>query len=266
MDLKKMQALLDQMQKKGTGEVKDNFFRPQEGENLIRIVPRKGSPDDPFQNLLFHYLGGKTILSPRNFGEVDPIADFSDALIAQGNGKLSKDEFKAAKKFSPQLRTYAYVIDRNNEEAGVRPWGFGKTTAEAIIKISLDADYGDVTDVEKGFDLKVSFTPKEKSDTAYAKTEVRPVRKESPLSKNGEQVNDWLTNQPSITDNYKKWTKEELNAFLHNYLSPDATITGTSTVAVDTSPNVKVETLETTTSTSAIPKDVDDEFSKIFNG
>jgi hypothetical protein len=266
MDLKKMQALLDSMQKKGTGEAKDNFYRPQEGENLIRIVPLKGSPDNPFTTLLFHYLGGKTILSPRNFGEVDPIADFSDALIAQGGGKLSKDEYKAAKKFSPQLRTYAYVIDRNNEAAGLKPWGFGVNTAKAIIAISLDPDYGDVTDIEKGFDLKVAFTPAEKSDTKLSKTEVRPTRKESPLSTNPELVNKWLNEQPSITDNYKKWTQAELNDFLHNYLSPKATPTATTTV-VDQTPQVKVETvLETPVTPAATSQDVDDEFAKIFNG
>ena len=62
---------------KGGGGSNSPFFRPQEGEQDIRIVP---SPDgDPFKEVFFHYnlpdhKGG--ILCPkRNDGEACPICD-----------------------------------------------------------------------------------------------------------------------------------------------------------------------------------------------
>lgn len=265
LDLKKMQALLDGMQKKSGTTGDNNFFKPKDGDNVVRIVPLASTPDDPFVKLLFHYLNNKTILSPRTYGGVDPIADFSDALIAQGNGKLSKDEYKAAKKFSPQLRTYALVIDRENEDVGPRFWGFGKTVAEDIIKLMLDPDYGDITDPKNGFDLKVSFTPAEKSDTKFAKTEVRPSRKESPLSKDKEKAEKWLSEQPDIHTIFKRWTEEELTNFLHNYLNP--TVQAGPPAIAEEAAKAAAETsldIPSPISASAAP-DVDDEFARVFN-
>ena len=78
------------------GEVKGGgsnspFFRPEEGEQDIRIVP---SPDgDPFKDFWFHYNVGNNpgFLSPKkNFGEDDPLNDFVRKLFNEGTEESIK--------------------------------------------------------------------------------------------------------------------------------------------------------------------------------
>src|SRR5271156_5188836 len=119
MNIAEMKAKLTRLNSKGAHP---DSYQPEEGENTIRILPYAKTPDNPFVELYFHYFTGKTIISPLSWGNVDPIQEFSDGLISKG--KLTKEEYKDAKQFSAQLRTYALVIDRNKEKDGPKWWGF----------------------------------------------------------------------------------------------------------------------------------------------
>ena len=68
IDLEKMKAKLNKLQNKGNGD--SVFWRPEDGEQTIRIVPT--ADGDPFKDYWFHYNLGKNpgFLSPKkNFGE-----------------------------------------------------------------------------------------------------------------------------------------------------------------------------------------------------
>src|SRR5438309_1005430 len=127
VDPKAVLAALAKLKTKGPVTNPALWQPSEEKEYIIRIVPLASDPNWPFQELLWHYsLGGKTYLSPRSYGGVDPVADFGDALISEGQGGLSKDEYKAIKKqYSPDKRTYVPVVVRGEEDKGVRFWGFG---------------------------------------------------------------------------------------------------------------------------------------------
>lgn len=272
MDFKALQAQLkaelEALNNKKAGGSKDEkntyWFRPEEGLNTVRIVPVKGQ-ELPFIKLLFHYVTGKTILSPRSWGGVDPIADFSDRLIREGGGKLSKDEFKAAKQFSPQLRTYVPIVVRGKEEEGIKFWAFGETTYKTILSIYTDEDFGNISDPEAGYDLKLIYTPKEKSDTNYAKTVVTARPKSSVLTENQEQLNKMLNEQPVLIELFKKWTPEELTTELSSYLS-GVTKSGPQPTAQTTTPSAETPAVATAPATpTSVTADVEDEFAKIFN-
>lgn len=215
LDLKALKAKLTQLQTKGGGN--PHLFKPQEGETRIRIVPLKGSPENPFTELYFHYLGNKTYLSPLSYGEKDPIAEFSDMLIAEGN--LSKEEYKQAKKFAPQMRTYVPVVVRGKENEGVKFWAFGKTIYQDLITIMADEDFGDITDVMNGRDIKVTFTPKEKSDTDFAKTAIIVSPKQSKLHEDSAVVEKLLNDQPSIDELYPRHSYADLQDVLEKFLN-----------------------------------------------
>ena len=71
IDLKKMRAKLTALHSKNG---KSRFWKPPEGESVIRIIPSKDG--DPFKEFWFHYNLGdnRGFLSPkRNFGEDDPL-------------------------------------------------------------------------------------------------------------------------------------------------------------------------------------------------
>ena len=74
IDMNKMRARQTALKNKG-GEGNNSFWRPQEGEQTVRIVTP--SDGDPFRDYWFHYEVGneKGFLSPkRNFGEEHAVA------------------------------------------------------------------------------------------------------------------------------------------------------------------------------------------------
>lgn len=215
LDVDRLKKKLDRLQ--GNKEFTRAFWKPSEGRNVIRIVPWKEEPSWPFIEAYFHYLGGKTQLSPITHGNPDPIQEFADDLRGDG----SQENWEKARPFFPKARTYVAMIDRAEPEAGVRFYSFGKTVLKKLLSFMDDPDYGDITDVEEGFDIVVNYTPREKSDTNFPKTDVYPRRDPSPLHEDQEQVEEWLTDQPDIWDLIDEPTYDELVSFLETFLGAD---------------------------------------------
>ena len=128
MDINAIKSKLATLQ--STTSTKENFWKPEPGTQVVRIVPYKHNKDNPFIELFFHYnLGNnKTYLSPLSFGRPDPVAEFADKLKSTGN----KDEWIQGKRLEPKMRTFAPVIVRGKESEGVKFWGFGKTVYQAV--------------------------------------------------------------------------------------------------------------------------------------
>jgi hypothetical protein len=241
-DLKALKALKEKLanQKTSKAERKNLRFKPEEGNYQIRLIPILNDPNSPFVELFYHYgLNGKNYLSPRSYGETDPIADFADATILEGG--MTKEEYKAVVKLRPALSTNALVIVRGREDEGPLWYSFGKTVYEAIggymTELDVDDDgneiedqylYGDISDPLRGHDLRLTYTPAEKSPKKVGNkgipiTELKIVPKKTPLSSDKALVQKWLTEQPSIWDVAgKKFTADELSTVLNRLLNPEA--------------------------------------------
>lgn len=215
IDMKRLRKKLDKLQ--GNNARSNAFWKPQEGRNVIRIVPWKEDKSWPFIEAWFHYLGGRTHLSPITHGNPDPIQELADDLRSDG----SKESWLKAKPFMAKARTYVPMIDREDEESGVRFYSFGKTVLTKLLNFMDDPDIGDIVDIENGFDLVVNYTPRDKSDTNFPKTDVHIRPKNVPLHDDPEKVQDWLTNQPDIWDILEEPSYEELHTFLEKYLGGD---------------------------------------------
>mgnify|MGYP001291888018 CR=1 FL=1 len=270
LDLTALRAKLNELSNKT--KVSDILWKPQEGTNVIRIVPLKAHPENPFIEAHFHYLGGKTYLSPLTYGEADPIEEFCQSL--RGEGGLSKEDWAQTKKFAPKLRTFVPVVVRGKESEGVRFWGFGKTTYQELLSYIADPEYGDIVDPTLGRDIKVNFTPAEKSPTTFPQTGIMISPKQTALSADKELIKKLLEVQPDIFDVYKRLSYEELKAVLDKFLSPQAASPmaevpppsdwDAPATAVKT-PAVSVTAEASTKVASRTPKDVDAEFEKLFN-
>lgn len=222
LNISALRAKLNQFTKQGNrGEA---LWKPPEGKSIVRIVPWKNDPSNPFIELHFHYLGGKTHLSPITHGNRDPIAEFAEKLVEEARREGKEAEriaYGQAKPFRPVLRTYIPVIVRGEEDKGVRFMAFGKTVYQELLSIMNDPDYGDITDVNTGRDIVVEHIPQSKSDTNFAKTIVRPKPNQTPLVEDSMKIKDLLTNQPDIFALYKEPTYQELKMALAAYLNPD---------------------------------------------
>ena len=70
MDINAIKSRLTTLQ--ATSNTKENFWKPEPGKQVVRIVPYKHNKDNPFIELFFHYSLGnnKTYMSPASFGKI----------------------------------------------------------------------------------------------------------------------------------------------------------------------------------------------------
>ena len=262
MDINAIKSKLATLQ--STSNTKDNFWKPEPGQQVVRIVPYKHNKDNPFIELFFHYnLGNnKTYLSPLSFGRPDPVAEFADKLKSTGN----KDEWIQGKRLEPKMRTFAPVIVRGQENEGVKFWGFGKTVYQELLSVIADPDYGDITDAMNGRDIMIERQTPAEAGNQYGKTTVRVKPNQTPITEDDNQLQSVFDNQADLTELYTEPAYDDLKEVLKNYLNPSSeeeTNTTTETAS----------TTSTTTSTSSTPSattakktaDVEDAFDQLFN-
>jgi hypothetical protein len=145
-----------------------------------------------------------------------------------------KEDWKAAKKMEPKLRTFVPVLVRGEEGEGVRFWGFGKTVYQEILGYMADPDYGDITDPNEGRDITVEVVSAEDSGTSYPVTTIRVKPKETPLATSKEETDKYLNSQKEITELYSELTYAELKNVLEGWLNPSAQSEDEKSVSAET--------------------------------
>lgn len=219
VDIKAIKAKLAALEESSQRKV-THAWKPVEGSQIIRIVPNMEDKDNPFAELFFHYqFGGKTLLSPKTFGNPDPIEEFGLKLMSPG---ASKEEWKMGKSILPVQRIYVPIIVRGKESEGVKWWNFATTIHKELLKIMADDDYGDYTDLKNGRDITVEFIPKEKTKTSYPETTIRIKPNTSPATTD-KAIAQLIKDQPKLSEMFVVQTYEQLEAVLEKWLNPDET-------------------------------------------
>ena len=218
IDLSKMRAKLNAVQNRGGGTKKSQFWRPEDGEQTIRIVPT--ADGDPFKEFFFHYNLGKNagFLSPKkNFGEDDPLDGFIRQLFNEG----TEESTKMAKSLMARQRFFSPVIVRGEEEEGVKLWGYGKMGYSVLIQLVLNPDYGDITDVDGGTDLVINYG--KPPGASFPVTKIHPRRRPSALAEDKDATQAYLDGIPSFKENFNEKTTEEIEEMLSSFLSGEST-------------------------------------------
>jgi len=259
MDLDAIKTKLESLQNQTT--TSNNFWKPEPGNQVVRVVPYKHNKDNPFIELYFHYnLGNKTYLSPVSHGRPDPVQEFADKLKSTGD----KDEWIQGKRLEPKMRTFVPVVVRGRESEGVKFWGFGKTVYQELLSVIADPDYGDITDPLTGRDIGIERQTPAEAGNQYGKTTVRVKPNQTPITDNKTLLESVFENQVDVTELYTEPSYDELKEALAGYLNPtDETDTTTTSngVTATTSPTTNVGTTSTTKKTD----DVEDAFDSLFN-
>src|SRR3972149_2139954 len=142
--IKQKLAALQTRGNQGKSKLAENIWKSPIGKHQVRIIPAKWDRENPFKELFFHYgIGDRTMISLINFGEKDPIVEFSEGLKRQ---PYTLENYKLAKKLEPKMRVFVPVIVRGEEDKGVRLWEFGKEVYMELLAIAEDEDVGDYTD------------------------------------------------------------------------------------------------------------------------
>ena len=250
MDLTAIKNRLNQLQT--TNNRTSNLWKPQPGNQRVRVVPYKHNKDNPFIELYFHYdLGGKNYLSPISFGRPDPIEEFAQKLKGTG----SKDDYRLGRKVEAKMRTYAPVVVRGEESQGVKFWGFGKTVYQELLSIIADPDYGDITDSVNGRDIAVVFKTAEETGKSFPSTSIRVKPNQTPITEDASLLETLTESQKNITEIYQEQSYEVLTQALNDYLKGGST----------TEEEKKEEVSATAAASSYDSKKTSDAFDDLFN-
>jgi hypothetical protein len=222
MDLSEIKGRLNALQQskssKGGGEKKNVFFKPAVGKQVVRVVPSKYNKKNPFTEMLFHFgIGNKTIMSPQNWGEKDPIVEFTKELKKTSD----KENWRLAKKLEPKMRVLIPVIVRGQEAEGVKLWNVGKELYMDFLNLADNEDIGDFTDVAEGRDITLTTVGPDVTGTAYNKTTIMPRTKQTPVSEDKNLVKKLLEEQPNPMDSFKKYSYDEIKQSLQEWLNPE---------------------------------------------
>ena len=228
-------------------------------EKRIRILPTKDG-SSPFVESKFHefQVDGKwtKIYDPAHEGKRSPLNEVAEGL------KLSGDpsDKELAKLYYSRKYYIVKVIDRENEQDGVKFWRFknnakGEGALDKIIPIWRNK--GDITDPQKGRDLILTLSlTKSGNGKEYSVVSSVIPDDPCPLHTNQEIDDEWLNDELTWTDVYSKKPEEYLvilakgetpkwNTEEKKWVSveeiADVTIKGNSTPIVDPQENDEPE-------------------------
>ena len=182
--------LLDRVESLDLG--RGGFWRPSEGRSTIRILPPVGTMDFFFKEVGVHRLGNQRFYCPAICTDGEdpcPICEVNEELWQSG-------EKETASRFRVQRRFWMNVVVRGKEPLGPQMYTPGITVFGSVVSLIKDPDYGDVTDEEDGFDIKIDRTGTDIT-TTY---QTRAARNPSPLSDDEDEMEEWLTGATDIEE------------------------------------------------------------------
>ena len=203
----------DRMKKYFAAILKDN---EKQGQKRVRILPTTDG-SSPFKEVWFHEINvdGKwqKFYDPaKNDNERSPLNEVYEELMSTGK--------EADKQLATQYRSRKFyivkVIDRENEQDGVKFWRFKHNyKQEGILDkiIPIWKAKGDVTDPDKGRDLILELT-KAKTPKGAFYTVIQTVMYDdpSPISEDETQMSEWVGDELTWEDVYSKKAVEYLEA------------------------------------------------------
>lgn len=171
-----------------------SLWRPADGQNRIRILPPTWEDARHYgYDIYIHYGVGadnQSYLCPQRMKkEPCPICEERAKAVAKGD-----DE--AAKAYAPKKRVMVYLVDRKNEDDGVKVWAMPWTLDRDLAERQVDPDTNEVLlidDPEEGYDVMFSREQKGGSAKFTGYVGIDIARRPSPLSDDEDQMREWLS-------------------------------------------------------------------------
>ena len=203
----------DRMKKYFAALLKDN---EKQGQRKIRILPTTDG-SSPFKEVWFHevQVDGKwqKFYDPaKNDNERSPLNEVYEELMATGRDA----DKELAKQYKARKFYIVKVIDRDNEQDGVKFWRFKHNyKQEGILDkiIPIWKAKGDITDPDNGRDLILELT-KAKTGKGATYTVIQTVMYDDPcaISEDTYQMLEWVADPMTWEDVYSKKPVEYLEA------------------------------------------------------
>jgi hypothetical protein len=202
-----MISLKEVLEEKGKIETrKIRYLKLKRGEQrTIRIVPKSLRVNElPFMERYVYHTSQGHISSPLNYGESDPVYEFSDSL------KMVHKRYDLGKNLEPKLTTQVSVIDRGNNGKRLFIWNMGKSTYENLLSELIKYEDDNPLCPVKGYDIIL-----EKDMNDHTHITIIPVSKM--ITTNHNKLIDLVCESSSIEDHFRRidqnqWS--EINSLL----------------------------------------------------
>jgi hypothetical protein len=135
----------------GNSDFLKKFFMMEEGTSVVRVLPGKDE-EEFYSETAIHRINDKNHHCPRVKGEDCPVCDLYYRLW-KVEGPMKDEAQDLARQIKPRKRYYLNVVDRRDDSVKILSVGmklFGK-----ILDCFFDEDYGDITDLDSGWDFKI---------------------------------------------------------------------------------------------------------------
>jgi len=224
IDLDKIREIHNSLQNQGSadGSFINNFFQVVEGTNTVRVLPPKEEGQDFYSMTKLHRVRDtegrmKSFHCRRTQGESCPLCDLYFGLWKTGK----TEDQDLARQIKARDRYYMNIVDR--ETTKVKILSVGVILFKKIVATIMDADYGDITDLEKGHDFKIIMY-KEGQWPKYEQSAPRP--KPSPAGSSAE-IATWMDELHDLSSLVKLEDYEELKVIAES-LAVQGTISSVS--------------------------------------
>lgn len=193
----RLEAMRERMSKHKSNAGGADYWKPEEGDSTFRILPPTGKMVFWWQEVGKHVMGSekdaKTLLCP-NFttdGELPcPFCELSQQAYDEGDKEL-------ASKLKPRRYYHMNVLVEGAKGAMEGPFVYtpGIQVFETLTALVQNPDYGDISDTENGFDLRITREGK-KLDTKYT---ILPRRNPSPFAKTQEEADEIFSKMKDLS-------------------------------------------------------------------
>lgn len=190
----------DEEKKERSQFVKVDWFKPEEGEQKIRLLPHikdlkaKEHKNDAIREVYLHYVGnGKGGFNVRceedlKSGSKCPFCEKSKKLYdAAGDDKDKKEkarQFRRSRKFLVNVLNY--------EEKKIQPWTFGQQIFDDLVEF-LGGDYGNPLDLNDGRDWRLKKILDPKKGKLGVQYKITPIASESKIPDKAKTLLDEMT-------------------------------------------------------------------------
>jgi hypothetical protein len=195
------------------------FWKPiKYGKYLVRFLPPKDSNGVFFKETAQHRVGDNYYFCPKAEGEACPICEKYKKLYDIGTDAaiaLAK-EIKPRKQYLYNIIVKEELEKESDDPLKVHAYMSGKILYDTLMDYFFDEEYGDLTDVESGYDFIINKQKGELDFPTYKNS--KPKKMPSPLGTN-EEIEEILDNLKDLNKEIDVKTYDELAAALNSYLS-----------------------------------------------
>lgn len=219
-DLSKLRAVWENQQQGGGSGGQFKYWKPRDnGEYTIRFLPPHDSDGLFFKQTAQYKLGDKYFFAPFIDGEPDPIYEAYKALWK----KNTSESIALARELKPRKQYLYNIVVR--DEKGQKPenptkvfvYMSGQKLYDKVMHYFWDEDFGDLTDIEEGFDFKIVKEDGAGGFPNYDNS--RPRSKSTPLFDDKKMIEEIISNIHDLNKEVEYKSYDELKQALNDFLN-----------------------------------------------